>query len=164
MLYVEVRGRLVEQEQLRLLRQSARDHYALALAAGQLFDVAVAQLPAIGPQHRRAHGRDVAAALRLQQPQVRRPAHQRQLERGESLGQRRSLCDDRYPSCQRRRRYGRHVIAVEHDRTGVKLENAADRPEQRRLAAAIRSDEREQLATLRPQIDAVQHGMCPVPR
>ena len=42
--HVEKRGRLVEQEQHRLLRQRARDHHALPFAVGQPAEVALREM------------------------------------------------------------------------------------------------------------------------
>ena len=49
---VEVRRRLVEQQQLRRLREAGREQHALPLAAAQRLHQAVAKLPAVGPPHR----------------------------------------------------------------------------------------------------------------
>ena len=53
---VEVRRRLVEQQQLRRLREAGGEQHALALAAAQRLHQAIAQVPAVRPPHRPLDG------------------------------------------------------------------------------------------------------------
>ena len=79
--------------QVGLLRERAGDDDALALATGELIDVPVPEIPARSAFHRGAHDREIARAFRLEQAEVRRPAHEHALERGEALGKRGGLRD-----------------------------------------------------------------------
>ena len=61
------------------------------------------------------------------------------------------------------RRQPRDVRAVEADAPGAGALDAAERVDQRRLAGAVRADDREQLAGLQPQRDAPERRRGAVP-
>ena len=96
-------------------------------------------------------------ALGLQQAQVRRAPHQGDVERGEALRQPGALRDDGDAPRHRRGADAAHVDAVDRDLATLERKHAAQDAQQRRLAAAVRADDREQFAALRIQIDAAQH-------
>ena len=77
---VERARRLVQEEQRGVLRDRAREHGALALAAAQRAEPPVEQVRAVEPGERRAGGRDVAEPRAARVAEVRRPAEDDVLE------------------------------------------------------------------------------------
>ena len=148
---VEIGQRLVEQEELRIAHQRAPHGDALALAAGQLAGLAVEQRLDL-QQRGDARDRGVllglghAAALHAEGHVLAR--RHRRVERvglehhGDVAILRRDRIDER---------------SVDADLALADAFQAGDHGEQRRLAAAGRSDERDELARLRLEIDALEN-------
>ena len=139
---IEVVGRLVEQQRVRRAQQHARDRQPRALAARQhahrLLDVVAREQEA---------AEDVADARHHVD---RRVAGERLVD-----GQRR---------IEPRRFVLREVL---HDdlvplgpRAGVGRLDAREHPHQRRLAGAVRADQRDAIAALDVQVDAVEDDAC----
>ncbi len=57
----------------------------------------------------------------------------------------------------------RDLTTVEHDRPAIGLDDAADRLQERRLAGAVRAEQRHDLALDEFHVDAVQHAPAGVP-
>ncbi len=148
-LRVERGERLVEQQHRRMRDERARDRDALLLPAGQL--VRIAPVEADEPN---VLERGLDARLPLA---GRRAGH---------LQRKRDVALDRHVREQRvalehrahRARFGRaagEVLAVEQDAARVGKVEARDHPQQRRLAAAGRTEQREEFAGLDREADVV---------
>ena len=148
---------LVEQEHLRLQHERPGQGHALLLAAGELRRPPLLQ-PAEADEV--DHLADPSAALRLVERRavacaVTPPPQPvgdvvLDVEVGEE-GIRLEHRVDR-PAV---RRHGDQVLAVEQDLTTRRLLEAGDHPQRRGLAAAGRSEQREELAGLDAQLDVV---------
>ena len=146
-LRVEVRERLVEQEGLRLPHDRAAHRDPLALAAGQLRRPAVEQI--LEPEQRRDVG-DPAGDLRLLDP-ARLQAVADVLPDAQMRVERVGLEDHRHVALAGRQ-VG-HVAAADPDLAFGGLLEPRDHPQERRLAAARRPDEHEELTVCDPQRD-----------
>ena len=72
-------GRLVEDEQARLLGEGARDDAALALTAAQMIEWQIREPEHTGRRHRGAGGRSIERALEIAPGPMRVAAHQHQI-------------------------------------------------------------------------------------
>ena len=77
---IERRGRLVEQQHVGRLRQRARNHDALLLAAAQRGERPRLERRRAGRRQRLARDRLVRRALELERAEVRIPAHQHHVD------------------------------------------------------------------------------------
>src|SRR5216683_7367914 len=93
MLQVEKCGRLVEQRNLRLLRQRSRKEHALALAARQLLNMAPRQMREVEALKRAGRDFEIMTALEAKGAKMRRTSHQHDLEHGEAKRHRVFLSD-----------------------------------------------------------------------
>ena len=140
---VDVRPRLVEQHELGLGRERARERDALLLPARELVRVAAAE-PAEADE-RRAASAHACPALAARERRSRRSRRPSGAGRARSPGR---------PSRRVRRSGGTHVplpatgAPATCDRAGVRLLEAGDQAQQRRLAAAGRAEEGDELAAL----------------
>ena len=139
-LLVQRRQRLVEQQELRPLGESACQRHTLPLAAGELFWAAPAQ-PV--EAHERQHLADAAGDLRLVEPfpaqpigDVVRDAHVREERVGLEHQVDRPLVG---------RQVG-DVGTVEQDAAAIGTLESRQHPHQRGLAAAGGAEQREELA------------------
>ena len=154
---IQVQGRLVEQEQVRLLGERHRHQHPLALAAGEL--VRVADPPGRG--HRRRPGRAnralVVRGRAEEAPGVRRATHLHQLGDAEAVRQVELLGKHRHPA--------RELVPTSNPRPAAPppstapalgLERAAQEAQQGGLAAPVRAQQRHQLAAPTAQVHAAQ--------
>ena len=93
MLQVEKCGRLVEQCDFRLLRKRAGEEDTLALAAGQFLNVTAQRDEEIEALERGGCNRQIGRALEAECAEMRRAAHQHDLEHGEAERDRIFLAD-----------------------------------------------------------------------
>ena len=141
---VEERRRLVEQQQLGLLRERHRDPRALALAAGELVERPVAQVgrcrsrrapPRPPPRRRRTTGGTgpgAGSGRARRGPRPSGPRARPATAAGGRAGARRSR--ERQLADRARRRAARLP--------GARLQQPRERAQQRRLAAAVGADDR----------------------
>ena len=159
--HVEVRRRLVEEEHRRLLREPARHERELPLAGGERPERAVAQVLDLGePQRARDRG-VVRGRERSERPAVRVAAERDAVADGEALGGLVLGGHEREAPRDRRARPGGERPAVEQHRAAGGRQQAGDRAHERRLAGRVRADERERLAGVQREGDAVQHAAVP---
>jgi hypothetical protein len=143
--------RLVEQQQARVDHQRHRHREHLPLAAGER---ARLHAPALG-EHREACKRLLdapRASLRIDEAahlEVLAHAHRRK-----DVLLLRHVRDAEPADLARR--VPRDRLAVEHDRAAARREQAGDRLHERRLACAIRAEDRDDLARPDAQVDALQ--------
>ena len=159
---VEVRRRLVEEQQRRVLEQRRRQRDALALAAGERLHVAVGEL---GEEQAAEDALDlgIAAPVEGAAPAGVAPVRER---RGLAHRRRKRIGPElRAPGAplgERRRRPAGELDAVDPDRPGGDRKDAGERGEQRRLAGAVRADDDPALAGGDAQVEAGEEQ--PVPR
>ena len=148
---VEIGQRLVEQEELGIAHQRPSHRDALALAAGQLAGLAVEQRLDL---QQRGDARDRRVLLGLRHAAALH-AEGHVLARGHRRVKRVGLEHHGDVAILRRDRIDQP--SVDANLALADAFEARDHREQRRLAAAGRADERDELAGLRLEIDALQH-------
>ena len=157
---VQVGGRLVQEQYLRLLGQPAGQHHPLALAGGQLVEGAHGQVLDVhqleGPLHNDhvlVHGVPLSVGVAPHQDGVHH-AH------GEAVaGRVRDVAD---LLGQVLGPEGRHVLAVQEDRPPGRGQDPVDAVDERGLPRAVGSDDRDELGVADLQIDVLQDGGSPV--
>ena len=146
---VDAGGGLVEEQDLRLVRQRLRDHHATLHAARQRHDLVVLLVPQ----------RQVAQHL-FQVRRVRRLAEQAAAElhrRPDALERVGGQLLRHQPDFGARRAEVAHdVVPVGRDLAGGRVDDAADDVDQRRLAGAVRPEQREDLAAADLEVDAFE--------
>ena len=156
---VERGGRLVEEDDLRLLRERARDDDALLLTAGERPEAAVGEREEVEPRERARRRVAVARALLRERAEVRRPAEEHVLRDRHPGRSRRLLRDDGDEPRELRACEVVDRAAVERD-LARERDEPRDRAQQRRLAGAVRADEREPLAVGDDRVDARRRPAC----
>ena len=155
---IELRRRLVEEQQLRPEGESGREADALKLAAGELRDAAAGEM-------RRADGRERGVRPRedLVRPgaDVLEPERDLRLDLPEDDLILRILEDRRDGARERRRMRAARVAAGDLDAAaeGAAVEprhEPAERAHERRLAGARRAEHEDDLAGVDPQRDVVE--------
>jgi hypothetical protein len=142
-------SRLVHEERLRLPRDGAAHGYTLALSAGEVRRLPLQQTCEIEELGDLLHA---SPDLRLRRPphlqavpEVLAHAHVR-VER---------VALEHHGDVSVPRREVGHVTSADRDLTGRDLLEPGDRPQECRLAAAGRTDERDELAIPDPERDVV---------
>ena len=150
-LRVEARGRLVEEEHRRVVRDRARNLNALRHAARELVRESAGALaqPEIGEQLVGAHPR----VLRME-AEVH-PMHREVLADGERAIERAELRHDADRALHRRR-VGAHVDPIHGYASRRRFHAGRADAHRRRLACAVRSEQPEDLATAHLEVDPLQ--------
>ena len=144
---IEMRGRLVEQNHVRLLHQDPREQDQLALAAAQPgcradpSDAACrrARAPASASARSRAPGKPEEA-------QVRSPAHEHHVADGKGKRRRVVLKQEADSAGAGRRRKAADLVTAHLDRSTARRQRAGDAAQQRRLPTSVRAEHRQDLA------------------
>ncbi len=155
---VEAGGRFVEHQNVRRLGQRPRDQRQLPLAAADAQPVAPGQMRDAETLQRRLGGCMVAGGRGGERAAMSGAAHQNHLAHAEgeltgaglrhiAEGQRAAA---RVPAAD--------ILAIDTDATATQREQAEDRLEQRRLAAAVGSEQAENLARLHGKADPGADG------
>ncbi len=157
--------RLVEQQHAGVLREHHRDPDALALAAGELVERAVAQRGRVGGGQRPLDALPVVRGLRAPEALVRVAAARHEIADGQPLRRDRRLRQEADAARHLARGELADRRAVEQDAARLRLHQARHRAQQRRLAARVGADDRgdaalRQLAVQSPQdlVPAVGEG------
>ena len=149
---IEVRQRLIEQQDRRPVDDRAREPDPLLLAAGKFARIALGQR------------REMHHAQRLGDPfALLRFRHAAHLEREADVGgdgqvreQRETL--EHHAHVAPVGRHARQVAAIDDDAAAVRRQGAGDDAQQRRLAAAARAQQREEHAARHAQRDIVERN------
>ena len=154
-LRVEVRQRLVEQEQLRIAHQGAAHRHALALSARELGGLALEEVTDL---QKLGHLADLPLALRLRhlahlhaETDVLGDAHRRV----ERVGL------EHHRDVTLARRHTGDVAPGDLEPPVTDLLEPGDAVQQRRLAAAGRADQHEELPRRHRDVDARKHDGLP---
>ena len=150
---VEAGHRLVEDEQVRPLRQGQGQRHLGLLPAGERTGSAV---------ERDAQLRQPAFGQPLVEPQVAGPAEAEHLGDGEALVQRVVLGQEPDPG-QGVRGAGGDVVAEDLHRAGARCQQPDDQAQQRGLARAVRPDQGDHAAGRQGQGAVAQRPALPVP-
>ncbi len=146
---VDAGGRLVEKQDLRLVRQGLGDHQAALHAAREHADLGVFLVP---QRELPEHFFDQRRIGRLAEQPARKPHGRRRRLEGVGGQFLRHEPDAR----ARRAVIRKNVVAVDQDRAARRLHDAANRRDQGRLAGAVRAEQRENLAVADVQVDVFQ--------
>ena len=150
---IEIRERLVQQQHARLRRQRPGERHALLLAAGELADAPALEA---GEVHQRERPRDPALQLLPAEPE--RLETEGDVLADVEMGKERVVLEHHAEPPGHRIGPG-HVLAVDQDPAGVGRLESRQQPERRGLAAAAGPQQREDLASLERERDAVhRHG------
>src|SRR4051794_24811160 len=149
----EPERRLVEQQQLGLRHKRAPDREHLLLAARHR--PALLALALLQAREQGVHAVEVLAdALRVA---ARERAHLEVLEHGHAREDPPALGRLRDPDLGHGvARQALDLRAVEHDPSGARRHDAGDRPQRRRLAGAVRADQRDDLTLVDLERDALE--------
>src|SRR5688572_9467380 len=143
-------GRLVENEELRLHRERARNRELLLLAAREVAAAPVQHLP----EHRKHR---VDARRNLRAARLRRESHLEVLLDGEprkDLAALRDVADAAAHPLVRRR--AREIAAIEGDAAAFRRHETHERAQERRLAHAVSPEQRRHLARGQLERDVAQ--------
>src|SRR5207245_11595732 len=141
-----MRGRLVEDQEPRLLGERARDDRALTLAAAQIVERQVREIEHAGRLHRLAGRRPIARALEIAAGIGRIAGHQHELADGERKLRQGPLRHDGDPAAQVHAGQSPDRHALEADLAGAGLEHARQQSNHRRLARTVGPDHPDDLA------------------
>ena len=140
---VEVAGRLVGQQDRRVVGERARDRDALLLAARELRRIVMAAIRR-GPTSPSSASRAPRRARRRRRSRsARARSRTRSATAADGRTGTRTRCACRAAAPARPRSSAGDVDAVDDDRAGRRRVEARDQPEQRRLAAARRAGDRD---------------------
>ena len=147
--HVDARGRLVEEQQVGLVRQRLGDQHAALHASRQLHDLGVALVPQLQVAQQLF---DIGGVPRSpEQPAREGDGRQHALER---VG-RQFLGDEADPPA-RLAIVADRVEPVDGDRPRARHDDAADDRDQRRLARAVGAEQRQDLAAPHLQVDRLE--------
>ena len=144
---VECAERLVHQQQWRVVDQRPRDGHALAHAAREFVGVAIGKV--FEADLTEQSQRPVPVGARVERAQL--DLHEHVVERGAPVEQHGALEDDA--------QIGLRTIddsAIDAHFAGARQVQARDQPQQGALAAARRSDDRQEFALPDRQVDALE--------
>ena len=133
---VEERGRLVQQQHLRILCERHGDPHPLPLSARQVADGTVGELRHAGACHRLVDVRGVSAPPALEDTAVGIPAARDELRHRDPVRGGRMLRQQAHDASERSAQDRRHVLAVELD---ARRPSAAGAERARREASTCRT-------------------------
>ena len=154
---VEGRGRLIQEQQIRLLGQNARQQHSLPLSSGQGAEITVAQMLRFRFPHTAQHDFPVAARRGPQRPQMRIPSQDHHFRRGqrESRGDGlRKKSEDTGPFAVVE---GAERLAIQQHRSPGGLQKSAEKAQKRAFPGAVRSDNAHDLAAGHTHIGICQN-------
>src|SRR6185503_720396 len=154
---VKVRGGLVEQQHAGLLGQRHREHGALALAARDAVDATIGQLRGTDVFQSTRDRARVVRAESPERPEARCPAERDDLADRERKERLEDLRHDRDMSCDGAAVQRRDVDAVDRHAARRRSQQTAQDAQQRGLARAVRTHERDELAGARDEVHAAKH-------
>jgi hypothetical protein len=154
---VDAGRRLVEHEQRRLRRERLGDERTLLLSAREPLQRAIGDRAEADPVDRLRHDLAVAPSRRTEQSRHRHPPGGDDLAHGRGRIDT-ELCPLREVADPRALREARGRLAEEERFTTRRLLESEQDPKQRRLAAAVRAGDRDELADADAEVDVAQHG------
>ena len=143
---VEVARRLVEQQHAWLLRERLRERESLQVTAGELVGGLVGKAQRVGELHRALDHLAVVLARRRESREMRVAPHLHEAARRHREGRAHLLRHDADEPRALQRAHRRSINARQLQPSAKQLSVTGDRPQQRRLARAIRPDQPHNLA------------------
>jgi len=143
---VQARGRFVQQEHGRGLRERSREHDALALPATDRRDGFVREPRDLGAFHRAVDGVVILAARAVEAPAVRGSTHRDHVPDAEVEREVGVLGHHRDAATGLARPQASDRVPVDGHDPVVGREHARESSQERRLPGAVRADEADELA------------------
>jgi hypothetical protein len=159
---VQVGGRLIEQQHLRLLGERHGDPDPLALPARELVDGAIGEVAGTRGVQRGGDHLVVARVPARHGALVRVPAAPDEIRHRDALRRDGILWQQTQHARELLRRPGVDGAAVERHRPVLRLEQSRAAAQQRRLAAAVGADDRGDAAGLECQVETVEDASIAV--
>src|SRR5690606_38645774 len=156
--HVEGRRRLVEDEDLGLLRECARDPGSLPLAARERRERPVREVEDVAATHRLFDRAAVRFAFAAPASEVRVPAHRDELADREGEDGLLALRHDADPPREFAAAPRLDRPAPEGDPAGIGPDRAEQEPEERRFPGPVRPEDRRDRAGRHDQVDAVERA------
>ncbi len=153
---VQVGRRLVQEQDTRLLRERPRHEHSLALAARERCHFSLGEPLGLRELHCLKGDAAVGGSLHLEPAHVGVAAHHHHLQAGEPVGISGRLGHLREDRGDLLGGHLREVPPLQRDLPRIGLEEAGDRAQQGGFPGAVRSDQADELAPPRAQIDPVQ--------
>ncbi len=160
MVDIEMRGRLVEEQDAGLLGQRARDHAALPLAAREGCYRPVCKGRRMRELHRLFGNLVIPGPLDPEARQVWRASHEHDVPHGEVERDRLVLCHDRQAARQLPRVYLVDIHPVQERAPADRPQHPAQRADQGGLARPVGPHQPDELPPRRGQIHVPQHGLA----
>jgi hypothetical protein len=160
---IQVGGRLVQEQDGRLLGQGAGDGDELALPPGQLIHAAHGEVQDPGGLH---DGPGHGVIPRARPPAacaVRVPAHQHDLGHPEGEGHVEFLRDHGHPLGQGQPGEPGDLPPLDQDPTPLRRQHLAQEAQERALAGAVGPDDPQKLRRPRPERDILHALPGPIP-
>ena len=161
---VEVVGRLVEDQQRRLLHQGAGQQHALLFPAGEVGESLALVLSQTHPRQGLLDQSNIGLVIAIKQALVRRAAHGGDFGHGEAEVLGKLLQHHRHPLRAPARRTAPQRFAVQLNAALIGPLKAVGAAQQAGLAAAIGADQTDQLAVAHRQFNAVEQGLIAIGR
>ena len=159
---IEVRGRFVEEQDLRFLRERPGDEHPLPLAAADLVDGRSREMCDVCKVHGAVADLPVPGGLGGESPDVGVPPHHDDVAHGVIEPDRDILRHDGDLLRQLPETEHIQVAVVEVDLPFVPGNDPAHRFQERRLSRPVRSDDPEDLALAGRERDRLDDLLCPV--
>ncbi len=139
MTHIQIRRRLVEEQNRRLLGKGARQEHSLRLASGERGERSGSKGPEVHELERSAHRSNVTLPFASEVPEVRSPPQQDVVGDGHRLGHQWTLGHPRNVQARPRDRprHGHRTVIGDQSHCGL---------EQRRLSRSVGSDDPQPLA------------------
>ena len=155
---IEIAGRLVKDEQARLLHERAGDGGLLLFAAGKLFCVAPGERFELHFGKDALHGLEILAA-RLH-AEAGDPPEQDRVEHAQraEMDVLRHISDELCPLAPR---HFQKILAVEADRSALRRGETENAPEERRFARAVFAEQNADLPVAERERNAPEHRLGP---
>src|SRR5215470_17368392 len=162
MLEIEEGRRLVEQRDLRRLRERPRKKHPFALAARELLDVAISERKQAKSLQGLPRDLEIARTFKMKRANMRGAAHQHNLEHGETKRERIFLAHHRDHARELAALVLDSRTAEQSDVAAPWAHRSADDFQQRRLAGAVRTNDCEHLARRDLERNVVQYAHAAV--
>jgi hypothetical protein len=155
---VEVRRRLVQQEDFRVLREGTRKMYPLSLSPGEFRHESIGEVLRFRRAHGEINGFLIGAGFRRESTQVRRSSHRHDLARRECEVDARVLMHHRRAQRDLTARQRAERCTAEPHLACRWWQHTQQHAQQGRLAAVIRADQANKLSCTDGEGNALQNG------
>ena len=155
---IQCRGRLVHDENIRLLGNGAGDEHQLLLAAGEMRKITLRQMRHPHTGERLMGGVNLRALWLLERGELARSAHQRRVQHGIAEGGPMGLGDVGDAPGPFTVRQTANLLPIHKDGAAILRQCAQNAAKQRAFPHAVGPQHREKFALFRAEADIVQHA------